>query len=237
MRKLVLLIAFSLFLGACGEQDASSSVTPSLIAKAEAASSSSSNFVEVQYQDGREYTSLETPVKTVTGDNIEVTEFFSYGCIHCFHFETAAKAWKSKTMPAGVEFVQNPAVFNKAWEHYARAFYAAKALNVWDKAHPLIFETIHVGRKRLSTVDEMAEVFATLGVDKETFKKTYSSFGVTSQVQMADSRARGAGLRGTPELLVDGRYKITTGGAGGHEEMFKVANFLIAKIKRERATQ
>ncbi|WP_018015024.1 thiol:disulfide interchange protein DsbA/DsbL [Teredinibacter turnerae] len=235
MRHIAALIALVLFLGACGDKDASvASVTPSLIARAEAADSPAGNFVQVQYQEGREYTVLAEPVKTVSGDKIEVTEFFSYGCIHCFHFETAVHAWEKNTMPAGVEFVQTPAVFNKAWEHYARTFYAAKALGVWDKAHPVVFDTIHVKRKRLGTVDEMAELFTSFGVKEDDFKKAYSSFGVTSQVQAGDARARAAGLRGTPELMVDGRYKITTGSAGGHEQMFQVANFLIDKIKRER---
>ncbi|TVZ42004.1 thiol:disulfide interchange protein DsbA [Alteromonadaceae bacterium 2753L.S.0a.02] len=239
MRQLAVLFALILFLGACSQQDANSeSALPTLVSKAEAAEAPaekapSSNFVEVQYQEGTHYTELDKPIKTLTGDKIEVTEFFSYGCIHCFHFETAAKFWKANLKPDDVEFVQNPAVFNKSWEHYARAFFTAKALGILDKAHSVIFNTIHVDHKRLGTQEEMAKLFETFGVDKATFDKTFTSFGVTSQVQLADKRARESGLRGTPELLVNGRYKITTQGAGGHNEMFLVANFLIEKIRRE----
>lgn len=189
-------------------------------------------LVMARYQLGQHYEELPQQVKTITGDNIEVTELFSYACVHCFHFESVAKQW-GKTKPEGVEFVQNPAVFNAVWEYYARLFYTAKSLGVLDQLHMEIFKAMHVQRKRLRDEDEVAAVFAKAGIDKATYKSTFDSFGVSSQVQLADARARSFGTSGTPELIVNGRYRVTSTKAGSHQEMFAVTNFLIDKIKRE----
>lgn len=189
-------------------------------------------LVMAKYQLGKHYDELPQKVKTITGDKIEVTELFSYACVHCFHFESIAKQW-AKSKPEGVEFVQNPAVFNAVWEYYARLFYTAKSLGVLDQLHMEFFKAMHVQRKRLREEDEVAAIFAKAGIDKETYKSTFDSFGVSSQVQLADSRARSFGTSGTPELIVNGRYRVTSSKAGSHQEMFAVTNFLIDKIKRE----
>lgn len=185
-----------------------------------------------QYVEGTHYERLAQPVPTITGDKIEVTEVFSYGCIHCFHFEPVAKNWRAH-MPDGVEFVQNPAVFNPSWAHYARIYFTAKALDVLDPVHDEVFKAIHVGRQRLMKPAEVAAIFKTAGIDEQTFNDTWESFGVSSQVQQADSRARGFGTAGTPELIINGEYRVTAGMAGTHANMFKVTNFLIDKIKSE----
>ena len=71
-------------------------------------------------------------------------------------------------------------------------------------------------------------------VDAEKFRKTFDSFGVNSQVKQADARARAYGIAGTPELIVNGKYRVTGRSAGGKAEMLKVAEELIAK---ERAAK
>ncbi len=45
------------------------------------------NFVE-----GEHYTLLEKP-RRIRGEKIEVMEFFSYGCIHCYNFDPDLTDW------------------------------------------------------------------------------------------------------------------------------------------------
>ncbi|WP_052691857.1 thiol:disulfide interchange protein DsbA/DsbL [Teredinibacter purpureus] len=188
-----------------------------------------------QFIAGTHYEKLPIAVKTITGNKIEVTEVFSYACIHCYHFEKVAKSWVA-TMPEGVEFVQNPAIFNKAWAYYARIYYTAKALKVLDPVHDQVFESIHVKGNRLGDVEDVAAIFAAAGIENDKFNSTFESFGVSSQVQQADTRvSKGFKTQGTPELIIDGRYRVTTAMAGNHPNMFKVVNFLIAKIKDEKS--
>ena len=52
---------------------------------------------------------------------------------------------------------------------------------------------------------------------------------MTSMVNQASSRVRGYRVRGTPEIIVNGKYRVSTRDAGGFEGMLSVANFLIEK--------
>jgi thiol:disulfide interchange protein DsbA len=180
------------------------------------------------------YETLANPVRTSAPDKIEVTELFWYGCGHCFRFEPLALQWKAKA-PADVAFVQSPAMWNKTMELHARAFYTAKALKVFDKVHQPLFNAMNIERKRLSSPEEIYPIFAAQGVSEEDFKKHFSSFTVTSMVKQADARARGYRITGTPSVVVDGRYRVSTKGAGGHTEMLKVVDHLVAKIRSEKS--
>ena len=57
---------------------------------------------------GKDYIVLAAPLPTTTGKQIEVREFFWYGCPHCFEMERHVAAWLQKK-PEDVEFVLTPA--------------------------------------------------------------------------------------------------------------------------------
>jgi len=202
-----------------------------LASAAEATDAAKAPADKPSYQLGVHYEKLKTPVKTVTGDKIEIAEIFSYACGHCYRFESVSGPWK-KTMPEGAEFVMTPAVFNSRGADMARIFYTAKTLGVLDELHLEIFKGV-LGRQ-IRDQDDLAKLFAEAGVDKKTFDETYDSFGVSSQVQMADSRVRAFGTNATPEIVVNGEYRVTTSMAGGHRQMLDVASYLVEKIKKQR---
>ncbi|BFM10013.1 thiol:disulfide interchange protein DsbA [Simiduia litorea] len=187
-----------------------------------------------KYQAGVHYTVLDTPVRTADASKIEVTEVFWYGCGHCYHFEPLIQPWK-KTLADDVAFVQSPAMWNGAMELHARAFYVAKALGVSEQMHSPLFEAMNVAGKRLANEAEIQEIFVANGVDADKFTKAFGSFGVTGQVRQADARARSYRITGTPELVVEGKYRVSAKEAGGQPQMLEVANFLIEKVRAERA--
>ena len=183
------------------------------------------------FKAGEHYEVLSTPVVTANKSKIEVVELFWYGCGHCYKFEPMLVAWK-KQLPADVDAKGQPAMWNSAMQLHARAFYTAKALKVLDVMHPVLFNEMNVERKRLNSEASIKELFVKNGVDGDAFSKTFNSFGVSSQIKLADSRARSYGLQGTPEIVVNGKYRIATGLAGSQAKMLEVAAFLIEKERQ-----
>ncbi len=112
---------------------------------------------------------------------------------------------------------------------HAHAFFAAKALGVQDTLHEPLFTALVVDRKRLANQDEIEDLFADYGVDREAFKKVFKSFSVTSQVKQADARARSYKITGNPEVVVNGKYRVTARLAGGQAQMLEVVDYLINK--------
>ncbi len=197
--------------------------------------SSSENSKNSSFDPSTGFVVLATPVKTTTKDKIEVVEVFWYGCGHCYTFESLLKPWK-KTLPADVELVKNPAIWHDNMEPHARIYYAAKALGIEDVISPKAFAVLNkTPRKKLTDEDKIAELFTSSGVSKEDFSKAFNSFGVKSQAQQANSKARAYQVTGTPEMIVDGRYRISTRMAETQENMLKTVNYLIKKVRAEKA--
>jgi thiol:disulfide interchange protein DsbA len=172
--------------------------------------------------------------RTAPRDKIEVAEFFWYGCSHCYTFEPMVQQWK-KGLAEDVEFRGIPAIWREVMELHARAYFTAEALGVGETMHQAIFGAMNVDRKQLGSKSEIAALFAANGVSADDFEKTFNSFGVSSQVRQSMSAIRGAVVKGTPALMVEGKYHISAGKAGGQAEMLKVADYLVEKERAARA--
>jgi len=84
-------------------------------------------------------------------------------------------------------------------------------LQVIDKTHVDIFESIHVRKETIQSKSDIEKIFVKHGVDKNKFERAYNSFGINSQVNQAKSRIKGYRTQGTPELIVNGKYRIRPG--------------------------
>lgn len=225
MRSLFLLVGLVLSLGACAEESS-----------APAASASTESYVE-----GQHYIKLLAPVPTIVGsDKVEVTEIFRFGCPACFQFSKSLQKW-DPTKPSFIEFVPNPVVWNEQTKRRAQVYYTAKKLGVGDETAQAIFEALHIKAKTRADVanafmkdDQILNHFESLGVDREKAEKMLGSFSIRSQVNQADGRARAFAISGTPEIFVDGRYRITTSSAGSFDGMLKVATFVAEKVAAEK---
>lgn len=217
MRIVAVILGLFISLAACAQEEQTDPVKPA----------------EVTYEAGVHYDVLDIPVKTITPGKIEVTEVFWYGCGHCYTFEPILNRW-SETLADDVELVKSPAIWRQNMEAHARILYTAKALDILDKVHPKVFEAMHRDRKPLNSESDIAEFFAQFGIEKEQFTKVYKSFSVSSQVQQAGARARSFQITGTPELVVDGRFRVSSAKAGGQDGMLRVASFLIKQIRDDK---
>jgi len=186
------------------------------------------------YKEGTHYVALESPVRTRDANKIEITEVFWYGCGHCYTFEALLHPWQ-KNLAEDVDYQSSPAMWNQDMTLHARAFYTAKALGVLDKMHSKIFSAMHVANDKLKSEHSIAKLFAKNGVDLDKFTRTFNSFGINSQVKQAEARARGYKITGTPEMIVDGKYRVSGRTAGSHEDMLKVVDFLIEKVRADKS--
>ncbi len=192
--------------------------------------------VRANYLEGKDYTLLDEPVRPLDPNKIEVAEVFAYTCPHCFHFEPMIEAWM-KTQKSDVVLVQTHTQWAAAMEPYQRGFYTAVVLKIKDKVQLPVFKAVHEERKVLGDAQAWADLFANYGVTKEAVLSTYDSFVVTGMIAQAETRVRGYKVSGTPELVVDGKYRISSRLEGGHQEMLKVAQFLVNKVRTERAAK
>ena len=157
---------------------------------------------------------------------IEVVELFSYSCPHCFSLDPQVQEWK-KTLPENVKFVHVPAIFRDSWLQLAKVFYAAEATGDLEKLHPLLFNAIHVEKRKLNTEKQLLDFVAEQGIDRDTFVKAMNSFAVNGKVKKALVMSQTSGITGVPAMVVNGKYRTDAPLAGSMEDMLKVTDFLI----------
>lgn len=179
---------------------------------------------------GRDFRPISPPL-TGDRDKIEVTEFFWYGCPHCFDFEPVLTAWVDK-LPADVSLRRVPTLFpNDKWAPGARLYYTLEAMNLLDKLHGEVFTAIHVERQRLDDEKILLQWLAKKGVDAKLFSATWSSFGVQSRMQQARRLTLAAGVTGVPSVMVQGRYLALS--VGKPEQLIAAVDQLVARVRTE----
>ena len=221
MRILVMVLGLMASLVACAQESQDSAV------KSE------------KYQAGVHYQQLETPLRTISGDKVEVAELFQYGCGHCYNFEPSLKKWK-QTLPANAALIKIPGTWGK--EH-SKVYYTGEMLGILDKSHDKAFEIMHNDPKRrphqiLKSEKEIQAFFEGLGVPADKFQKEYYGGSVKMAMSFADSNIRSLskqmaskGIKvSTPSMVVAGKYYITMNkDVSNFDAMLKVTDFLIAK--------
>ena len=113
---------------------------------------------------------------------------------------------------------------------HAQVFYAAEALGKLEVLHGPIFSAINVEGNRLQNEQQVSALFAKYDVDSEEFSRAFNSFSVRTKVNQAEAKMREYQVRSTPNMLVNGKYLISTGEAvRTQQEMLEVVNFLVNK--------
>ena len=183
------------------------------------------------YDESR-YITLKQPVATETGDKVEVLEFFWYGCPHCYHLDPLLSRWAEK-LPANVKFVRVPAPLNPRWMPHAQAYYALQTMGKGETFHKVLFDAIHKDRRRLFTLDAIADFLQEKGIDRQLFIETANSFAVQARARHAAQLGEEYKIHGVPALAVNGKYVVTTEKAGSFEEMLNITDFLIGKESKK----
>ena len=201
-----------------------------LVVPLTACSQTDPNEAATDIQVGKDYTILPRPVSTADPSKIEVIEVFWYGCIHCYNLEPTINTWKA-ALPEDVDFVGMPAIWADVMELHAKMFYANQVLGLEETLHQAIFDEMNTGRKnQMPSESAILSFVKSKGVDEEAYRRAMNSFGVNSQVQQAKSRMGAYQIRSTPQMVVNGKYVLTT--QGGHTRMLQVVSAL---IEQERA--
>lgn len=181
-----------------------------------------------EFKQDVDYELIDPPQPTVDPSKIEVREFFWYGCPHCYHFEPDLNAWLKKK-PDNVVFVRQPAIFNARWAAHAKAYYTAEALGVVDEVHVDFYDAIQNKKQALESEAELAKFFADHGISEDAFRKAYKSFAVDTRMRQAEPMAARYGVTGTPNVIVNGKYRIAPQQAKSFPRMIAIMNHLIDK--------
>lgn len=182
--------------------------------------------------EGTHFTKLAQPAPVAApAGKIEVVEFFSYGCPHCFSFEPALEGWV-KQLPPDVSFRRVPVGFNAAYETYQKIYYSLEAMGQLGAMHRKVFDAIHVQRQRLDKEADIVVFMSANGVDGAKFAEHFNSFSVQTKQRQAKQLSDAYRIDGVPTLGVQGRYVTSGSLAGSNERALAVADKLVQGVRK-----
>lgn len=181
------------------------------------------------------YATLIPPQTTVGGGQIEVVEFFWYGCQHCYNLEPDVISWERRA-PKDVVFKRVPAIPSDAWGEGAKIFYTLEAMGLLDQYHQKVFDTIHRENVNLHNKGLREQWLKKNGIDVTKYNETEKSFTVSSKLTRARQMTQSYKVDSVPRVVVNGKYYTSGQQAGGAHRVFAVVDQLVEMARRDSPT-
>jgi protein dithiol oxidoreductase (disulfide-forming) len=159
------------------------------------------------------------PASEVPAGKTLVTEFFWYGCPHCFDMEPMINKLVQDE-GSNVVFKRVPVVYPR-WESGAKLFYTLQEMGILDKMHDKVFYTIHKEDNNIMDDQKARDAWLTKqGVDAAKFETIYNSFTVATKLNQGKAYLATYKVLGTPTFVVNNKFSIspTTVAAPGLSE-------------------
>lgn len=175
-----------------------------LVLLALAAVAASAPAQEIRARQNMEYR-LIAPQPVEAGGKIEVIDFFWYGCPACNALQPALEAW-IKRKPADVVVRRIPAIFRETWVPHVRIYYTLERLGELERLHQQVYFSYHVEELLMSRPEVVEQWAARNGIDRGKWANAYNSPEVEERIERAKRLTTAYDVRGTPSLVVNGRY-------------------------------
>ncbi|MGY6553553.1 MAG: thiol:disulfide interchange protein DsbA/DsbL [Wenzhouxiangella sp.] len=180
-----------------------------------------------QFLEGQHFHPVGSPTSPPT-DRVEVVEAFAYPCPACRVFLPVISQW-SENLPEHVELIHMPVPLQPGWDVFARVWYTAEILGLGKDAHEAMFRALHDERRQFRNMEEVAEVYTAFGISVEEFISTSQSFAVDNRMRRNRNEIMRFGVRGTPTMIVQGKWRLSPSDFSSYEEMLAAVDYLVAR--------
>jgi len=181
-----------------------------------------------------DYTKIGTPVPvSAPAGSVDVVEFFSYACPHCFEFEPTLEAWLKRKAPE-IRFRRSPVPFMQNFRNFQPMYFALESMGLVDAMQQKVFNAVHLEHQRLDKPEDIAAFMARNGVDAQKFMAAFSAFGTGVKVSQASQLFQNSGANGVPTLMVQGRFLTSPATAHGEAKALATVDFLAAQVRAGR---
>ena len=180
-----------------------------------------------KFVEGEHYQLIDHPGH-IHGNKVQIMEFFSYACPHCYAFDPQLRDWVQSNKDR-IEFTRTPAVGTTEWRMFARAYYAMDALGILQEDHEKLFNAIHAQGLNLGSPERLAAWFADNGTTAAAFTSMFNSAAVTEQVNRAEEMQQRFKISAVPSIVIDSKYLVQMTQEVGPSRMLDVVDYLVDK--------
>jgi thiol:disulfide interchange protein DsbA len=185
------------------------------------------NVQAQMFVEGTHYQRIDGP-SAPAEDRVEVIEAFAYPCGACRNFLPHITNWEERK-PDYVDFQRRPVPLQQGWEVFVLGYYTAQVMGLdMHEVHPAIFRAVHDERRRIRNLEDLAEIYAENSDNSaESFVNTAGSFAVDSHMRKNRSDLVKFGVRSTPTVIVQGKWRVSPGAFDSFDQMLAAVDYLV----------
>lgn len=222
MKKLMMIVAASLFVAGCGNGAKESLGGSAVASETETSIVTESGLV---LKEGVHYREVEP----IDRDMDDLTVLFWYGCPHCQDLRLPLEKFEEKY---NVEADERHALLSQGWVLDALFFYTAQTHMRFNGLHNAYFDARERSRMPLDGA-EIAKVVESKGMTPEQFLRHDKKDRVEFQIERTRDIERHYKIDGVPSLIVGGKYVVLNQGFGSKQEMMEGTAALLKHVGHE----
>jgi thiol:disulfide interchange protein DsbA len=173
----------------------------------------------------------QQPVES--GERIEVLDFFFYACQYCNELLPHLERWQKRNS-AEVVLRHVPVVRHDSWVPLAKTYYTLEAMGEAERLHTMVYRSYHVDELSMSQDKVIAEWAEKHGLDPEKFMMIYRSDETRQKIERARKMTMDYDIKGTPSLVVDGKYLTSTSMTPSVAQVLPVLDGLVRLARQQR---
>ncbi|MBF0179399.1 MAG: thiol:disulfide interchange protein DsbA/DsbL [Magnetococcales bacterium] len=180
-------------------------------------------------KDGVHYETIPSPVPPAA-PGPEVVEVFNFKCPHCYDFHPHMTAWSLK-MKDRYAIRSLPIAFSSQSDLPVRAYHAAAFMGRGEEMKHAIFKGHFEEGVNIDSPGELIALAEGLKLDAARFKDNLNGFAVNGKIAQGRGQANAYGIKSTPTLVINGRYRVSPGKHDGHDtrRLFVIVESLTAQ--------
>lgn len=175
--------------------------------------------------EGAHYEVVADAPRRRPGAPVTVTEFFSYGCVHCRSFDPLIEDWR-EGLGEGAAFERVPVAFSPEWAVLGQAYLALRQAGALEENHERLFRAIHDNGRQFLNAEQIADFVDGRGISRAAFLNAYESAEVRRALARNEARLSQLGISSVPSLTVADKYRIKMD--IGRRQALEVADHLVA---------
>jgi len=180
--------------------------------------------------ENKDYIVLENPVTMHPTNKIQVDviEFFSYGCPYCYMLEPQISSWLVQKSD-NIIFTRIAIPRKGKWVEYARLFYTLGMISKQEQERitPLVYNAIHEERLNFNDANEIFDWAESENVDRTLLEKLYNSKEVNDKLSQAIVLARSYNLQYVPSIYINGKHQLLINSSNQYNDVKDKLNQLI----------
>ena len=143
------------------------------------------------------------------GKTVEIVEFLSFYCGHCFQFEKAIPVIKGN-FPKKIKWKTIPVYWGKGSPKPGEAYLIAKEAGKGEQMKKAIFEAIFIDRRDIGKIEVLEDIGSKVGLGFE-FSKKLRAGDKANDAEEALALMKKYRIHETPSLIVAGNLMINPG--------------------------